>query len=262
MTEQDRPIRGLRLLAVDDDPLALAELRYLLSENVQIISVTTAADAVQALRLLGTESYDAVVLDISMPGLDGIEIAEILRKLPGCPELVFVAAHDDRAAEAFALDAVDYVVKPVSADRLDEVLRRVQRRIVGPRTVVRDEHDRGGMSVIPIESAGRTQFVHRRDVVYAEASGDYVRLRTIGNQPGLYNARMSLTTLEKQWGPYGFVRSHRSYLVAIRAVTELRKDPLGGQLVRVAGHDLPVSRRQAHNLRAQLQSAPLRLDDM
>lgn len=247
--------RALRLLAVDDEPLALGELAHLLREHPEVAAVTTATDAVDTLRLLRSETYDAVLLDVSMPGLDGIEVAEILRRLPDCPELVFVTAHEGRAAEAFGLDAVDYVLKPVGPARLDEVVRRLQRRFAAhdPAGGTRAAED---LTVIPVESAGRTRFVHRQDVVYVEARGDYVRLCAAGREAGLHTVRMSLSTLEERWRDVGFVRVHRSYLVALRAVTELRKDPLGGLLVRVAGHDLPVSRRHARDLRAQLQATP------
>jgi DNA-binding LytR/AlgR family response regulator len=243
----------LRVLAVDDEPLALAELGFLLGEHPRVGVVRTACDGVQTLRLLKTESFDVVLLDVSMPGLDGVEVAEILRHLPDCPALVFVTAHEGRAAEAFGLDAADYVLKPVSAARLDDAVRRVERRLASTGQPTRSDAE--DLSVIPVEAGGSTRFVHRRDVVYAEAHGDYVRLRTVGREGGLHTVRMSLTTLEERWGAVGFVRVHRSYLVALRAVSELRKDPLGGQLVRVAGHDLPVSRRHARALRERLQSS-------
>jgi DNA-binding LytR/AlgR family response regulator len=242
----------LRVLAVDDEPLALAELGFLLGEHPRVGSVQTACDGVETLRLLKTETYDVVLLDVSMPGLDGVEVAEIMRHLPECPAVVFVTAHEERAAEAFGLDAADYVLKPVSAPRLDDAIRRVERRLASSGLPSPDADD---LSIIPVESEGSTRFVHRRDVVYAEAHGDYVRLRTVGRDGGLHTVRMSLTTLEQQWRAAGFLRVHRSYLVALRAVSELRKDPLGGQLVRVAGHDLPVSRRHARELREQLQNS-------
>jgi DNA-binding LytR/AlgR family response regulator len=242
-------VTGLRVLAVDDEVLALGELCFLLSENPRVDTVTTASDGVETLRALRTADFDVALLDVSMPGLDGLELADILRRLPESPELVFVTAHDGRAAEAFGLDAVDYVLKPISAARLDEALRRVERRLGARGSSEPDE-----LAVIPVESGGSTRFVHRNDVVYAEAHGDYVRLRTAGRDPGLHTVRLPLGLLEQSWRSLGFLRVHRSYLVALRAVTELRKDPLGGQLVRVGGHDLPVSRRHARELRDRLAS--------
>ena len=238
---------GLRVLAVDDEALALGELCFLLGESPRVDAVTTASDGVETLRVLRTEVFDVALLDVSMPGLDGLELADILRRLPESPVLVFVTAHEGRAAEAFGLDAVDYVLKPISAARLDEALRRVERRLSGRASSEMDE-----LAVIPVESGGSTRFVHRNDVVYAEAHGDYVRLRTGGRDPGLHTVRLSLGLLEERWRTLGFLRVHRSYLVALKAVTELRKDPLGGQLVRVGGHDLPVSRRHARELRDRL----------
>jgi two-component system LytT family response regulator len=89
-------------------------------------------------------------------------------------------------------------------------------------------------------------------VLFAEAHGDYVRLQTGGRQPGLHLVRIPLSVLEERWTAAGFLRIHRSYLVALQAVTELRKDPLGGLLARVGGRDLPVSRRHARELRELL----------
>ena len=244
------PVNGWRVLAVDDESLALAELAFLLRQDERISAVSTAPDGVQTLRLLRTETFDAVFLDVSMPGLDGVELAEILSRMPDGPELVFVTAHESRAAEAYGLDAVDYVLKPVSGARLSEVLRRLERRLT-QRGVAVPEHE-DDLAVIPVESVGSTRFLLRRDVMFAEAHGDYVRLQTGGRGAGLYLVRIPLSVLEERWAPAGFLRIHRSYLVALKAVTELRKDPLGGLLARVGGRDLPVSRRHVRALRELL----------
>lgn len=238
---------------MDDEPLALAELAFLLGEDDRVGPLRTAADGIETLRLLGTETFDAVFLDVSMPGLDGVELAAIMRRLPDSPELVFVTAHDGRAAEAYGLDAVDYVLKPVSAARVGEVLRRLERRLAG-RGAVQDAVESDDLAVIPVESNGSTRFLMRRDVLYAEAHGDYVRLQARGRDQGMHTVRMPLTALEERWSSAGFLRIHRSYLVALHAVTELRKDPLGGLLARVGSRDLPVSRRHARELRERLRS--------
>ncbi len=175
------PVNGWRVLAVDDESLALAELAFRLRQDERISAVSTVPDGVQTLRLLRTETFDAVFLDVSMPGLDGVELAEILRRMPDGPELVFVTAHESRAAEAYGLDAVDYVLKPVSGARLSEVLRRLERRLT-QRGVAVPEHE-DDLAVIPVESVGSTRFLLRRDVMLAEAHGDYVRLQTGGRGP-------------------------------------------------------------------------------
>lgn len=243
---------GWRVLAVDDEALALAELAFLLGEDPRVASVAAASNGVEAVRSLRTEAYDAVFLDISMPGLDGVEVAEILRRLPQPPELIFVTAHEARAAEAFGLDAVDYVLKPISQARLAEVLRRLERRMAERGAVPAAEAD--DLAVIPVATEDRTRYIQRRDVLYAEAHGDYVRLHTRGRDQGVHTVRLPLSALEERWGAAGFLRIHRSYLVSLPFVSELRKDPLGGLLARVGGRDLPVSRRQARELRERLRA--------
>ena len=186
------PVNGWRVLAVDDESLALAELAFLLRQDERISAVSTAPDGVQTLRLLRTETFDAVFLDVSMPGLDGVELAEILRRMPDGPELVFVTAHESRAAEAYGLDAVDYVLKPVSGARLSEVLRRLERRLTQRRVAVPEHED--DLAVIPVESVGSTRFLLRRDVMFAEAHGDYVRLQTGGSTAAIWSpSRPSLS---------------------------------------------------------------------
>ncbi len=241
-----------RVLAVDDEPPALGELAFLLRQDERIAEVQTATDGVQTLKLLRTASFDVVFLDVSMPGLDGVEVAEILRRLPNAPELVFVTAHEERAAEAYGLDAVDYVLKPVSWDRLREALRKLERRLSPSTEPPTASDDPGDLAVIPVEHEGGTKYLLRGDVLYAEAHGDYVRLRTKGADPGPHTVRMPLGALEERWSSAGFVRIHRGYLVRLAAVTELRKDPIGGLLARVGGRDLPVSRRHTRELRSRL----------
>src|SRR6185369_17940320 len=125
------PCRGanvsgfLRVLAVDDEPPALDELAYLLRADARVGRLYTAGDATEALRVLRDGDIDVVFLDIRMPGLDGMELARVLGRFAKPPAVVFVTAYDDRAAEAFDLGVVDYVRKPVQADRIAESLRRV-----------------------------------------------------------------------------------------------------------------------------------------
>src|SRR5262249_5928472 len=215
----------LRALAVDDEPPALDELAYLLRAADQVASVTTAGDATQALRALRDAEVDVVFLDIRMPGLDGLELARVLGRFARPPAVVFVTAHDDRAVDASALGAVAYLLKPVRPDRLAETLRRVLAARQGsprpaPRAQPADE-------VIPVELAGRTRMVPRSAVRWVEAQGDYARLHTAD---GSHLVRVPLAVLEERWADAGFVRIHRSYLVALRLISELRLTQ-GGYLV-------------------------------
>ncbi len=240
---------GLRLLAVDDEPPALDELAYLLRSDARVAQVRTAADAVSALKALEQAPVDGVFLDLRMPGLSGLELAGVLGRFAVPPPVVFVTAHDDAAVEAFTVRAVDYLLKPVRAARLAEAVGRVAEatRVEPP---VAEPNDAG---TIAVELGGVTRFLHVSDVRYVEAQGDYARLHT---GSGSHLVRVPLGALEERWAAAGFVRVHRSYLVAVGSVTELRVEPGGGHSVRVGADPgavvLPVSRRLARDLKDRL----------
>ncbi|MDX6280576.1 MAG: hypothetical protein QOH03_1647, partial [Kribbellaceae bacterium] len=178
-----------------------------------------------------------------MPGLDGIDLAKVLTKFKTRPHIVFVTAYDEHAVAAFELDATDYVMKPVRAERLAEAIRRVIG--AGTPTAVPPQDDSTDDETIPVELAGVTRFVQRSTVRYVEAQGDYARLHTGQNS---HLVRIPLSTLEERWRDAGFTRIHRSTLVALAHVDEMRVE--GGRCaVRVGDDWLPVSRRHTRELR-------------
>ena len=230
---------GLRVLAVDDEAPALDELAFLLGRDDRVGAVETCGSATEALRLLQGESYDVVLLDIAMPGLSGLDLAQVLRQFRQPPAVVFVTAHAHHAVEAFDLRAVDYLLKPVHEERLREAIGRV-----------RDETASGDPDEqLPVELGGVTRFVRRSEVRYASAQGDYVRLHTSTGNPLV---RMPLSALEQRWADAGFVRVHRSLLVSLAYVEEVR---LSGPrpTVVVGGVELPVSRRHVPDVRGLLR---------
>jgi DNA-binding LytR/AlgR family response regulator len=240
----------LRVLAVDDEPPALDELAYLLRADPRVTAVHTAADATEALRVLRDSDVDAVFLDIRMPGLDGMELARVLRRFARPPAIVFVTAYDGAAVDAFDLGVTDYVRKPVRGDRLAESLRRVVRAqlvATAPATVARAEDD----PAIPVELAGTTRMLPRSMVRWVEAQGDYARLHTAD---GSHLVRVSLATLADRWADAGFVRIHRSYLVQLRLISELRVAN-SGYVVVIDDTELPVSRRHTRELKDKLVRA-------
>jgi DNA-binding LytR/AlgR family response regulator len=231
---------GLRALAVDDEPLQLDELAFLLRADERVGEIRTATDATEALRHLRDATVDVVFLDIRMPGLDGLELARVLRRFARPPAVVFVTAHDDRAVDAFELGAADYLLKPLRAERLAESLRRVLSSRA-PNPAPQDE-------VIPVELGGRTRLLPRSEVHWVEAQGDYARLHTAD---GSHLVRISLALLAERWADAEFVRIHRSYVVALRRITELRVTASGHSVV-VDGRELPVSRRHTRELKDRL----------
>jgi len=226
----------MKVLVVDDEKPALDELAYLLGRDPRVTSVVKAGSAAEALRVLQEEHVDAVFSDIHMPGLSGLELAKVLGRFSEAPPVVFVTAHDEHAVDAFELQVVDYVLKPVHEDRLSEAVRRIGS--AGTDTTPEDDS-------IAVELGGVTRFVKRADVRYVEAQGDYVRLHT---PSGNHLLRVPLTTLEEQWREAGFVRIHRSHLVSLSHVAEVRMDS-GHCSVVVDGEELPVSRRHTKALR-------------
>lgn len=236
----------LRVLAVDDEPPALDELAYHLRVDPRVARLHTAGDATEALRVLRDDDVDVVFLDIRMPGLDGVELARVLRRFARPPAVVFVTAYDDGAVDAFDLGATDYVRKPVRAQRLAESLRRVvgARRVSPQPAAPAREED----PTIPVELAGTTRMLPRSAVRWVEARGDYVRLHTTDDS---HLVRVSLATLAERWADAGFVRIHRSYLVQLRLIAELRLVN-SGYVVVVDSTELPVSRRHTRELKEKL----------
>ncbi len=240
---------GLVVLAVDDERPALGELKYFLERQPHVAQLFTAADATDALRLLrssdepGRSPIDVVYLDIGMPGLDGLELARLFATLANPPAVVFVTGYDHRAVEAYDVGAVDYLLKPVNAERLAESLRRVLRTRMA--AIATDDTANTEDEVIPVELAGTTKLIPRSSVRFVEAQGDYARLHTAEDS---YLVRVPLTQLEQDWSGAGFFRIHRSILIATGFVDEIRVD--GGRCsVMIGGQELQVSRRHTRELR-------------
>ena len=244
----------LRVLAVDDVAPALAELTRLLAASPCVREVVPAQDALSALKMLKDATFDAVFLDIAMPGMDGLELAGLLGRMAEPPELVFVTAFEEHAVSAYGVGAVDYLLKPVAAERLDAALGRVVR-IRGAAAAPAAAPDE--LAAVSVELGGRIRYVRRADVRFAEAQGDYVRLHTRG---GSHLVRMPLTRLEEHWTAFGYVRVHRSYLLSVPAVEELRSDAGGQLFAHTDAGDVPVSRRHARELRDRLLEAATRGD--
>ncbi|MFC0107027.1 LytR/AlgR family response regulator transcription factor [Kibdelosporangium aridum] len=239
---------GLTVLAVDDVPAALEELVRMLKDAPEVDEVAGAADPITALKMIQSGQFGAVFLDISMPGLDGLELASLLRKLSDPPAIVFVTAHQEHAVAAFGIGAVDYLLKPLRAERLADTLARVNRHAEPAPKL-------DAMAALPVEAAGRTHYIRRSDVVFVEAQGDYVRLYT---KNGSHLVRMPISRLQEYWESAGFLRVHRGFLLSLGSVRELRSDSAGGLLAHTAAGDVPVSRRHSRELRERLLQAAQR----
>lgn len=238
----------LRVLIVDDEALARSRLRTLLGDcTAPAASVAAeAAHAVQAMDALRREVFDVVLLDIRMPGADGITLAQTIAGLPQPPAVVFITAHSEHAVQAFELEAVDYLTKPVRLERLQQALQKVERLAQTSKGLQPDLND----ECLIIQDRGRTERVPLTEVLYLKAELKYITVRTHAKS---YILDGSLNELEERYPQ--FMRVHRNALVARRAVRALEKhfDPEEGEgwAVRLNGIDelLAVSRRQLSAVR-------------
>ncbi|WP_344828471.1 LytTR family DNA-binding domain-containing protein [Actinocorallia longicatena] len=232
----------MRVLAVDDEGPALDDLVFLLRADSRVGEVNGARDGAAALRALDRalaedRPFDAVFLDVRMPGIDGIVLGRLLAQFATPPRLVYVTAHEEHAVHAFEVHAADYLLKPVRPERLSQALGRIASPGEPPPAQEAE--------AVAVELSGVTRFVQPGEVHYIEAQGDYARLHTPG---GSHLVRIPLAVLEERWRGAGLVRIHRSHLVAVPHITELRLDS-GRCTVLVAGVELPVSRRHVRELR-------------
>ena len=244
---------ALRLLLVDDEALARSRLRTLLGDCASPAPVVDeAGDAVQAMRALQRQPFDAVLLDIHMPGADGLALAGLIANLPRPPAVVFVTAHAGHAVQAFELDAVDYLTKPVRLERLQQALQKVERIVQARRA---QEPEKAEENLL-IQDRGRTERVPLSEVLYFKAELKYITVRTLKRS---YILDGSLSELEARFGSR-FMRIHRNALIARHAVRALEKhfDPEEGEgwAVRLSGLDelLAVSRRQLGAVRDAIAS--------
>ena len=252
----------LKVLLVDDEPLARLRLRTLLQDCADPASevVGEAGDAASAEALLRQRPIDLLLLDIGLPGRDGMQLAATLRAMPQPPSVVFVTAHAEHALRAFELDAVDYLTKPVIRERLRSALQRVAQR---RRAAEAPPLSAGATRVLVVHDRGRVLRLPLADVLYLKAELKYVTLRTAAHSYVLDDA---LADLEQRLGD-GFLRVHRNALVARSAVRALQRRRGDGEgagadeagvehwAVEVAptGEWLAVSRRQLAAVREALR---------
>src|SRR3954466_13839908 len=224
----------IRALLVDDEAPARSELRYLLASHPEVDVVGEAASAAEALDLSRALEHDVVFLDVEMPGLTGLEAAPLVRERTDPPAVVFVTAHERYAIDAFAVEAFDYLLKPVDPDRLVRVIERLRERSAAGAAPVEK---------VPVIAGGRTELLDFDQVHYAQADGDYSRVHTYDRS---YLCTSSLGELEERLPSGRFARIHRSYLVNLAKVAGVRRaapDRFRLQLADAARTELDVAPR-------------------
>lgn len=235
---------ALKALVVDDEAPARSELRYLLAEAGGVEVIGEASSASEALQLIRALAYDVVFLDIDMPGLSGMQLAEAFAELDRAPAIVFVTAYSEHAVKAFEVEAADYLVKPVEVPRLRRAIERLapaEQASAGAR-----------VERVPVEKAGKKLLLAVEEIFHVMAKDDYSYLFTDGER---YLSTLSLAQLEQKLEPRGFFRVHRRFLVNLSQIKEV-VPMYGGTLLLTlkdrASTQVPVSRRRVPALKRAL----------
>lgn len=232
----------LRTLLVDDEPLARQRMRMLLARHADIEILGECADGPEAVLAIDELAPDLVFLDVEMPTLDGFGV---LQHLPPDqrPSVVFVSGHEQYAVKAFETQAVDYLVKPVAADRVERTLERVRARRAG-RAAQR------APGRFAIRTAGQLLLVRPEEIAWVEAEGNYVRVHARGTS---YIMRETMKHMEQRLDPHQFVRIHRGAIVNVDSIERLEPWPHGEYVVWLAGDiRLMASRVYVGRLRSLL----------
>jgi two-component system LytT family response regulator len=248
----------VRVLIVDDEPLARRALRQLLEHHADVEIAGECADGVEALAALAGTPVDLALLDIRMPEISGLSVAE---SAGDGPLIVFVSAHDDYGIPAFDTGAADYLVKPVRQDRLDLALERVRARLAATRDATRYRETGGEPAVrayrdrLVVRVGERDLVISVDDVDLIAADDVYASVHTGGHR---YLLRVSLGRLARELDPTRFVRVHRSYIVPVRRVVAVHRRKGKVPVVELRnGATIPVSRRRLKEL-ARLEANAVR----
>ena len=245
----------LNALIVDDEAPARSELRFLLEETGRVDTIEEASNAREAVELLVRYKEDAahhhgtdvLFLDIHMPKTSGMQLAEALHKLKNPPDVIFVTAYSEYAVEAFNVDAVDYLMKPVETIRLERALDKVEAREQRTTTVSDPATER-----IPVEKGGHKVLVPIDQIRYIEAKDDYSCIYTADDR---FLSTISLAKLEDRLVPHGFFRVHRGYIVNLEHIEDVEVISSGILQLGLKGVEekkIPVSRRRVVSLKRAL----------
>ena len=234
----------LKAIIVDDEAPARSELRYLLDELGQTEVVAEAANVREAIEKLKEYPCDVIFLDVNMPEATGLKLAEALQRLKFPPVVVFVTAYSEFALDAFKVNAVDYLVKPVETERLAQAIARVRENVALHMQAQKSER-------ISVEKGGKKILIAIDKIRFVMARDDYAYLQTDTDR---YFRTVSLAQLEKRLDGHGFFRVHRGYLVNLSLVEEVESVSGGTLLLTLNGVEdkIPVSRRRVSLLKKAL----------
>jgi two-component system LytT family response regulator len=239
----------MKALIVDDEPLAREGMTLLLKDDPTINSIAAARNGAEAVDMIRANRPDLVLLDVQMPEMDGFSVLRAIGA-EHMPPVIFVTAHDRYAIQAFEVNAIDYLLKPVTRERCSQALERVRERIS------QGADNRHVMSLlqqlaaapqylarVALRSAGRISFVNIEDVLYVQAAENYVQLHL---KTARHLLHVPIATFESSLDPRLFLRIHRSMIVNVKHIHELETGPHGEYIVVLHGGSRLQSSRSYH----------------
>jgi two-component system, LytTR family, response regulator LytT len=239
----------MKVAIIDDEPYSREEMKHLLSEYPWVEIVGEASSAEKAMELILTQDPQVLFLDIEMPGMSGVDLAEALQKMKQKPEIVFATAYPDYALKAFRVEAVDYLVKPFDEEQLSQTMERLKKLLLTDRAEQKDTKTMGKLSV---QDEDKIIFIEPGDILYIFREE---RETYICTEKKKYTCKLPIKELEAKLVTHPFFRVHKSYLVQLPYVEELIPWGNGVYQLKVHGvkEKIPVSRNYVKELRERLE---------
>ena len=245
-----------RVIIIDDEAPARSEMRYLLEkmEEVEILGEVGTAD--EALKLMEAVKYDIAFLDIDMPGMDGIEMVKRIKEMDNQPAVIFTTAYAQFAVKAFEVEALDYLLKPISEERLEQAISKVMTGLdkgeKGPAEPVAEHADSGKLDKIPVTKQSKTFLLSPEEIYFIESQGEFT---VVHSKKGKFVSSLRLKDFESRLSKKSFFRSHRSFVVNLDHVNEMISLYGGLYMLKIDDQsvsEIPVSRRQTRKLKVLL----------
>ncbi len=245
-----------KVIIVDDEAPARSEMRYLLEKVDDVEILGEAGTAEEALKLIEAVKYDIAFLDIDMPGMNGIEMVAEIKKLAHQPAVIFTTAYGQFAVKAFEVDADDYLLKPISEERLEQA---ISKAMDGPdkgkkRPIEQDGEyvDSAKLDKIPVTKQSKTFLLNPEEIYFIESQGEFTMVHS---EKGKFVSSLRLKDFESRLSGKAFFRSHRSFVVNLDHVNEMISLYGGLYMLKMDDEsvsEIPVSRRQTRRLKVLL----------
>lgn len=240
----------MNVLIADDEELSLLELEYILSNIEYISDISKASNGFEVLKLCEVKKFDVTFLDIKLGDYNGIRIAQQLLEKEKPPKIVFVTAFEEYAVKAFELQAVDYVLKPFSEERIKKTLDRLENILKDKDQIEESiKQDVKSLNKLAVEQDGRISLIDIDDIIFIEADG---RNSTIRTSSGKYHTKVSLKDLERRLGGLTFFRPHRSFIINLKKIKEVAPWFNGTYIIKMEGYektDITVTRKNTGRFR-------------